>query len=151
MAPAISVTVFEADPNVLYLSLHRMTPQFFPGTGAATAVGTGHGEGLTVNLPWQHEGMGDAEYAAAFDALVMPIATQFDPQLVIVSAGFDAAAGDKVGAMRLSPDGFAMMSKRLHLLAGGRVVYALEGGRTLTFNINININKCSRGWAHTNI
>lgn len=94
--------IFEDDPSVLYISLHRLGPHYFPGTGEASEVGTAGGAGYTVNLPWRHEGMGDAEYAAAFDAVVMPIARCYDPQLVIVSAGFDAAAGDKVGGMAVS-------------------------------------------------
>ena len=113
---------------MLYLSLHKLAGHFFPGTGEASEVGNGRGTGFTVNVPWRHEGMGDAEYAAAFEALVMPIATQFDPQLVIVSAGFDAASGDKVGGMCVTPDGFGRMTRDLTRLAGGRAVYALEGG-----------------------
>ena len=123
-----SQQIFEDDPRVLYLSLHKLTAQFFPGTGEAAEVGVGDGTGYNVNIPWRHEGMGDAEYAAAFDALVMPIASQFAPELLIVSAGFDAAAGDKVGGMALTADGFAAMAARLTALASGRAVYVLEGG-----------------------
>ncbi len=120
--------IFEADESVLYLSLHKLTPRFFPGTGEAAEAGVGGGVGYTVNLPWRHDGMGDAEYAAAFDALVMPVAAAYDPELVIVSAGFDAAKGDKVGGMALTSAGFASMASRLRALAGGRLVFALEGG-----------------------
>ena len=123
-----SQQIFEDDPRVLYLSLHKLTAQFFPGTGEAAEVGVRDGTGYNVNIPWRHEGMGDAECAAAFDALVMPIASQFAPELLIVSAGFDAAAGDKVGGMALTADGFAAMAARLTALASGRAVYVLEGG-----------------------
>ena len=75
--------------------------------------------------------MGDAEYLAAFDALLLPIARSFAPQLVLVSCGFDAAAGDLLGGMRLSADGYAAMTKRLLDVAGGSVVLALEGGYNL--------------------
>ena len=66
-------------------------------------MGVGAGEGFSVNVPWRHPGMGDAEYLTAFDALIMPIARAFDPSLVVVSAGFDAAKGDLIGGMSLSP------------------------------------------------
>eukprot|EP00966_Prymnesium_polylepis_P127862 2956849-Prymnesium_polylepis.1 len=71
--------IFEDDPSVLYISLHKLVHGFFPGTGEVTAVGSGAGAGYCVNVPWRHVGMGDAEYLAAFDALVMPIARAFDP------------------------------------------------------------------------
>lgn len=91
-------------------------------------MGLHDGAGRTVNIPWRREGMGDAEYLAAFDSLLMPIARAFDPQLVLVSAGFDAASGDRVGGMALTTDAFAAMTARLKTLAGGRLVLALEGG-----------------------
>ncbi|KAL1500626.1 hypothetical protein AB1Y20_013278 [Prymnesium parvum] len=120
--------IFEDDPSVLYISLHKLAHGFFPGTGEATETGTGAGAGFTINVPWRHPGMGDAEYLVAFDMLVMPVARSFAPTLVVVSAGFDAAKGDLVGGMALSPLGFAAMTSRLKELAGGRVVLVLEGG-----------------------
>jgi histone deacetylase 6 len=75
--------------------------------------------------------MGDAEYLAAFDRVLLPIAKTFRPELVLVSAGFDAAEGDLLGEMRITPQGFAAMTARLTGLAGGRVVLALEGGYNL--------------------
>ena len=120
--------IFDDDDRVLFVSLHRFGKGFFPGTGAPTWAGKDAGRGHTVNLAWAHEGMGDAEYLAAFDALLMPICRQFSPDLVLVSCGFDAAAGDPLGGMALSPLGFAAMAARLSQLANGRVVYALEGG-----------------------
>ena len=120
--------IFEDDPSVLFISLHKLAHGFFPGTGEANQTGSGAGEGYCVNVPWRHVGMGDAEYLAAMDALVMPLARAFDPGLVIVSAGFDAAKGDLVGGMALSPLGFAAMTSRLQQLAGGRLVMVLEGG-----------------------
>jgi len=122
--------IFDDDPSVLFVSLHRFCKGFFPGTGAPSEVGRGAGAGHTLNVAWTHEGMSDAEYLAAFDALVLPVCRQFAPELVMVSAGFDAASGDKMGGMELSVQGFAAIAARLALLpsAGGRVVYALEGG-----------------------
>ena len=75
--------------------------------------------------------MGDAEYLAAFDRVLLPAAREFAPEIVLVSAGFDAAEGDPLGAMRLTPAGYAQMTARLATLAGGRLVLALEGGYDL--------------------
>lgn len=121
--------IFWEDPTVLYSSLHRYGGGFFPGTGADDEVGAeGAAAGRTLNVPWRRKGMGDAEYLAAFDHVLMPVAREFAPDLVLVSAGFDAAAGDAVGGMALTPTGYASMAARLATLASGRVVYALEGG-----------------------
>jgi acetoin utilization deacetylase AcuC-like enzyme len=119
---------FEEDADVLYFSTHQYP--FYPGTGAIGEVGRGAGRGRTVNVPWP-AGMGDAEYLAAFDRVLLPIARSFDPRLVLVSCGFDAAAGDLLGGMRLSADGYAALTERLVKLAGGKVVLALEGGYNL--------------------
>ena len=119
---------FWEDPSVLYFSTHQFP--FYPGTGAAEEAGGGEGRGFTVNVPWP-AGMGDAEYLAAFDRVLLPVARRFSPELILVSAGFDAAAGDLLGGMRVSPDGYAAMTERLLSLAEGRVVLALEGGYNL--------------------
>jgi acetoin utilization deacetylase AcuC-like enzyme len=119
---------FEEEADVLYFSTHQYP--FYPGTGAVEEVGRGAARGRTVNVAWP-AGMGDAEYVAAFDRVLLPIARSFDPQLVLVSCGFDAAAGDLLGGMRLSADGYAALTRRLVALAGGKVVLALEGGYNL--------------------
>lgn len=120
--------VFREDPSILYFSTHQYP--FYPGTGAIEEIGGGAGRGFTVNVPWSG-GMGDSEYLAAFDRVLQPIARQFRPEVVLVSAGFDAAEGDPLGDMRVSPPGYALMTSRLLSLAGGRVVLALEGGYNL--------------------
>ncbi|WIA41969.1 hypothetical protein OEZ86_009272 [Tetradesmus obliquus] len=121
--------IFLQDPRVLFVSLHRRDGNFYPkGCGFAEEVGTGHGRGFNVNVPWSSKGMGDADYMAAFDLLLQPIIEQFDPQLVLISAGFDAADGDFLGLCRVSPAGFAAMTQRLQQHAGGKVVAVLEGG-----------------------
>ena len=119
---------FWNDPTVLYFSVHQFP--FYPGTGAADELGGAHARGRTVNVPWP-PGMGDAEYLAAFDRILLPIAESFRPELVLVSAGFDAADGDLLGEMRVTPDGFAAMTAKLQSLAQGRCVLALEGGYNL--------------------
>jgi histone deacetylase 6 len=119
---------FWEDPGVLYFSTHQFP--FYPGTGTIEEVGGGAGRGFTVNVPWP-AGCGDAEYLAAFDRVLLPIARDFRPDIVLVSAGFDAAAGDPLGAMRVTPAGYAQMTARLTALASGRIVLALEGGYDL--------------------
>jgi acetoin utilization deacetylase AcuC-like enzyme len=119
---------FWDDPSVLYFSTHQFP--FYPGTGAADERGGPHARGRTVNVPWP-AGMGDAEYLAVFDRVLLPIARSFRPEIVLVSAGFDAAEGDLLGQMRVTPDGFAAMTARLRTLAGGRLLLALEGGYNL--------------------
>ena len=90
---------------------------FYPGTGAATECGKNGGEGYTVNIPWSATGMGDQEYIAAFQLVLLPITRylcfvaqaqghrSFEPDLVLVSAGFDCAKGDPLGKMCITPDG----------------------------------------------
>jgi len=120
---------FWNDPDVLYFSTHQFP--FYPGSGRADEIGGPGAEGRTVNVPWP-PGCGDPEYLEAFDRVLLPIARRFEPELVLVSAGFDAAEGDPLGSMRLSPEGYARMTSRLRGLAAGRVVLALEGGYNLS-------------------
>jgi histone deacetylase 6 len=116
---------FWEDASVLYFSTHQFP--FYPGTGGVDEVGGAKGRGFTVNVPWPG-GMGDAEYLTAFDEILLPIARRFSPDLVLVSAGFDAADGDPLGSMRISSEGYGAMTARLAALAGGRLILALEGG-----------------------
>jgi acetoin utilization deacetylase AcuC-like enzyme len=124
--------IFYDDPGVLYLSLHQYP--YYPGTGAASDVGTGAGEGFTVNIPFS-AGVGDPGYVLAFDHIVLPVLRQYAPQFVLVSAGFDCHARDPLGGMRVSESGFAEMTHRLlavaHEVAGGRIAGVLEGGYDL--------------------
>lgn len=116
---------------MLYVSLHRYDDgTFYPGGpfGSAESVGVGSGRGYSVNVSWPTYGMGDGDYLAAFDRVILPIAQEYGPDLVIVSAGFDAAKGDPLGLNVVTPTGYAHMTSRLAQLAGGRLVVALEGG-----------------------
>lgn len=121
---------FYEDSRVLYFSTHRY-PFFYPGTGAATEVGKGKGEGFTVNVPLPN-GCGDAEYGNIFEVILKPIALQYQPQLVLVSAGFDIHYDDPLGGMEVTEKGFARMTQILMEIADataqGRVVFTLEGG-----------------------
>ena len=125
--------LFEDDPSILYVSTHQYP--CYPGTGAAHEVGRGAGAGRTVNLPFP-PGFGDAEFARAFDEIVLPIARQFAPDFVLVSAGFDCDGRDPLGGLEVSPAGIAMMARACRSLAeetaGGRLVAVLEGGYDLS-------------------
>ncbi|XP_070698477.1 histone deacetylase 7-like isoform X2 [Pempheris klunzingeri] len=132
-----SQEAFYNDPSVLYISLHRFDDgNFFPGSGHQSEVGAGAGEGFNVNVAWTgglNPPMGDAEYLAAFRAVVMPIAHEFSPDVVLVSAGFDAVEGHSspLGGYQVTAKCFGFLTRQLMSLAGGRVVLALEGGHDL--------------------
>uniref|UniRef100_A0A8B9RKR6 Protein deacetylase HDAC6 n=1 Tax=Astyanax mexicanus TaxID=7994 RepID=A0A8B9RKR6_ASTMX len=126
--------IFEEDDSVLYISLHRYEDGlFFPSSEDANydKVGQGKGAGYNVNIPWNKATMGDPEYLAAFHNIVMPIAREFAPELVLVSAGFDAARGDPLGRYQVTPEGYAHLTHQLLSLAAGRVLVILEGGYNL--------------------
>uniref|UniRef100_A0A4W2DBN0 Histone deacetylase n=1 Tax=Bos indicus x Bos taurus TaxID=30522 RepID=A0A4W2DBN0_BOBOX len=129
---------FYADPNILYISLHRYDEgNFFPGSGAPNEVGTGLGEGYNINIAWTgglDPPMGDIEYLEAFRTVVKPVATEFDPDMVLVSAGFDALEGHAppLGGYKVTAKCFGHLTKQLMTLADGHVVLALEGGHDLT-------------------
>ena len=107
-----------------------MDGRFYPSgnDGGMDKVGVGAGEGKNVNIPWPTKGMGDGDYMFAFQQVVMPIALEFNPDLVIVAAGFDAAAGDELGGCFVSPACYAHMTHMLMALANGKVAVCLEGG-----------------------
>lgn len=126
--------MFEDDDSVLYISLHRYdNGTFFPFSedAAADRVGVAKGAGYNVNVAWSGGRMGDSDYLAAFHHVVMPIAKEFNPSLVLVSAGFDAARGDPLGGYQVTPEGYAHFTHMLMSLAGGRVLIILEGGYNL--------------------
>jgi acetoin utilization deacetylase AcuC-like enzyme len=120
---------FWTDPRVLYVSLHQWP--LFPGTGRLEEVGEGEGEGRTVNLPFPPGATGDV-YAAAFDEIVGPVAADFDPTWVLVSAGFDAHRACPITNLGLSAGDFADLTSRSMALAPeARRIALLEGGYDL--------------------
>ncbi|KAI6249026.1 Histone deacetylase [Erysiphe necator] len=132
--------MFYEDPNVLYISIHvYQNGLFYPGQpedeslpdGNIDKCGIGAGLGKNINIGWADQGVGDGEYMAAFQRIVMPIAQEFDPDLVIVSAGFDAAAGDELGGCFVTPACYSHMTHMLMSLANGKVAVCLEGGYNL--------------------
>ncbi len=121
--------LFEEDPSVLFFSTHQFP--FYPGTGAAGERGRGRGEGETVNVPLP-AGCGDAEYEGVFQRLLVPVALRYRPQMILVSAGFDAHREDPLASMEISEDGFRAMAGIVRRLADelceGRIACVLEGG-----------------------
>ena len=124
--------IFWRDPHVLYVSTHQSP--FYPGTGAADEVGDGEGQGFTVNVPLAAGG-GDGVYARAFERVVLPVVESYAPDLLLVSAGFDASARDPLAQMELSSNAFGWMARELARLAArsasGRMALVLEGGYDL--------------------
>lgn len=123
---------FYADPTVLFVSSHQFP--YYPGTGAADEIGTGAGAGCTVNLPLA-AGATDADYERVYDAVAWPILRAFKPQLILLSAGFDAYVDDPLGGMRLTAGCFGRLTGSLVRIAqecsDGRVVAVTEGGYDL--------------------
>lgn len=125
---------FYNDPRVLYISLHRYEGgKFYPGTdyGSHTKCGEGAGQGFNVNIPWPSGGMGDADYIYAMNRVIMLIAIEYDPDLVIISSGFDAADGDFIGGCHLSPNAYGYLTHMMKVLANGNLVVVMEGGYNL--------------------
>jgi acetoin utilization deacetylase AcuC-like enzyme len=124
--------MFFTDPRVLYASLHQWP--FYPGTGNAPEIGEGEGRGFTVNIPLS-QGAHAGDYAAAFDRVLLPVLEAYRPELVLVSAGFDAHRADPLAAMRLDAPAYGWMTRRLldiaERTADGRMALYLEGGYDL--------------------
>ena len=124
--------MFYERPDVLFFDAHRYP--FYPGSGALLEIGRGAGQGMTLNAPMP-AGLGDADYRLLFEDALVPVAAAYEPQLVLVSAGFDAHRDDPLGDQRLTDEGFAALAgvvrdiARRH--AGGKLVMLLEGGYDL--------------------
>jgi acetoin utilization deacetylase AcuC-like enzyme len=123
---------FFGDPHVLYISSHQFP--FYPGTGDFDEIGTGEGKGYTVNFPLP-EGTGDSTFIPIYSHIVSRILTQFSPQLILVSAGFDGHFRDPLGGLSLTPAGYASAAASLILAADrecrSRICFVLEGGYNL--------------------
>ncbi|MFB6079540.1 MAG: histone deacetylase family protein [Haloferacaceae archaeon] len=120
--------IFYDDPDVCYASIHENG--LYPGTGEVEETGTDAAAGTTLNVPLA-AGAGDPDYLLAVDELLVPLFDRFDPDLVLVSAGFDAHRHDPISRMRLSTEGYALLTDRLRSLAGrsdAGLGFVLEGG-----------------------
>jgi len=124
--------IFDADPHVLYVSTHQFP--YYPGTGAAGEIGHGAGRGFTVNLPLEAGAVAE-DFRDVFDGVILPVLRQFEPDLLLVSAGFDAHEDDPLGGLRLTAQAFGAMTMALRRVAEeccrGRIVAVTEGGYDL--------------------
>jgi acetoin utilization deacetylase AcuC-like enzyme len=131
--------MFYDDDTVLFISTHQSP--FYPYTGAISDVGTGNGRGYTINIPLA-AGNGDGNYAQVFKEIVWPAARRFQPELILVSAGFDAHWTDPLAQMHLSLAGYDHLTRELIKMAGelcgGKIVFVMEGG--------YHLDALSHGW-----
>jgi acetoin utilization deacetylase AcuC-like enzyme len=120
---------FYSDPRVLFFSTHQYP--YYPGSGSVAEAGEGRGEGFTVNVPLSG-GQGDGDFLEIYRVLLKPLALEFKPQLVLVSAGFDIYFDDPLGGMEVTPEGFAALTSFImdlaHSSCEGKMVLSLEGG-----------------------
>jgi acetoin utilization deacetylase AcuC-like enzyme len=125
--------VFYDNPQVMYISTHEYP--FYPGTGDIGDTGSGEAKGTTVNIPLR-AGCGDSEYLQVFEQIIVPVVKRFKPQLILVSAGYDAHWADEIAMMQVTTTGFSQMVRVIKQLAdelcSGRLVCSLEGGYNLT-------------------
>ena len=146
---------FEDRDDVLYISLHERTASLpFPGTGESHETGRGAGRGYTVNVPLA-AGSDEAVYRRAFHESVLPALERFEPQFLLVSAGFDALADDHIANMNLCPEAYGWMTQQLLSVTdrcgGGRLVSVLEGGydlsslsRAVVIHVQAMLSACPR-------
>jgi len=120
---------FFEDPQVLFFSSHQYP--YYPGSGSFEQVGSNKGEGFTVNAPFP-TGFGDAEYVQVYSRILKPIALEYKPELVLVSAGFDPYVKDPLGGMKVTGEGFGALAAIVREIADktcqGKVLLTLEGG-----------------------
>lgn len=123
---------FYSSPEVFYCSCHQ-SPHF-PGTGYLEETGGGAGDGYNLNIPLT-SGCGDREFATLFDEIIVPAGREFNPELILVSAGFDIHHADPLGGMHVTPAGFSYITRKLLELADeccdGKLLLSLEGGYDL--------------------
>ena len=131
--------IFYNSSEVLFISIHRYdNGKFYPGPheeGNFSDIGENRGKGFNINIPWNTNGyissIGDDEYLYAFKTIVVPILREFQPELVLVSCGFDAAEGDPLGKLSISPLGYSYMTDQLKKIIGDKLIIVLEGGYNL--------------------
>lgn len=143
--------IFLEDPTVFYFSIHEHPTFLYPGTGRRWEIGKGKGEGTTLNSPMA-PGAGDSEYRLAFEQMLVPAAERFRPEILLVSAGFDAHQDDPLADIQLTEEGFRFMTRCVADLAdrlcGGKIVSILEGGyetTSLTSCIEIHVRELLAG------
>ncbi len=139
--------IFLEDPSVYFFSIHEHPSFLYPGTGRRWETGKGAGEGTTLNAPMA-PGAGDAEYRMAFEQMLRPAIEAFRPEILLVSAGFDAHRDDPLADMQLTDEGFRFMTRFVADMAdrhcGGKVVSVLEGGydlSTITTSVEAHVRE----------
>jgi acetoin utilization deacetylase AcuC-like enzyme len=139
--------IFLEDPSVFYFSIHEHPTFLYPGTGRRWEIGKGKGEGTTLNAPMA-PGAGDAEFRTTFEQTLEPAVERFRPEIILVSAGFDAHRDDPLADLQVTEEGFRFMTRHVAALAdrfcGGKVVSILEGGyetASLTSSIEIHVRE----------
>jgi acetoin utilization deacetylase AcuC-like enzyme len=136
---------FWDDPTVLFFSIHRHDGgAFYPNTGYATEIGGPGAEGFTINMPLPGHDLGDDEYFEVWTKLLLPVAKEFQPDLIFISAGFDCAEGDPLGGMRVSSNGFGWLTALLldpGICPNSKVVMSLEGGYNVSAVAN-GVSEC---------
>ncbi|VDM56285.1 unnamed protein product [Angiostrongylus costaricensis] len=138
--------IFYEDKRVMFISIHRYeNGKFWPHLKESNYdhIGASEGRGYNVNIPLNEVGCGDADYMAVFWNIIWPLATQFNPDFVIVSAGYDSCDGDPVGEMRLSADAYAHVIYHLSALARGKLLMILEGGYNHSV-LSVGVHRCVR-------
>ncbi|KAJ9567321.1 hypothetical protein OSB04_003287 [Centaurea solstitialis] len=126
--------MFWKDSQVLFFSVHRHEfGSFYPAgdDGHYIMMGEGPGAGYNINVPWENGQCGDADYIAVWDYILLPVAREFNPDIILISAGFDAALGDPLGGCCITPRGYSIMLKKLMEFSKGKILMALEGGYNL--------------------
>src|SRR3954467_6215120 len=122
--------IFYDNSRVLYVSTHQYP--FYPGTGGANEIGTGDGRGFTFNVPLEM-GATDADYALVYREAVIPVLHEFAPDVILVSAGFDAHERDPLASMRVTTEGYASVVRQLVKASGSTpIAFVSEGGYDLT-------------------
>ncbi|MFN3920861.1 MAG: histone deacetylase, partial [Caldimicrobium sp.] len=123
---------FYEDPEVLFFSTHQYP--YYPGTGNYTEIGAKEGKGYTINIPLK-SGSGDDDFIFIYKELLTPIALQYKPQIILVSAGFDALVGDPLGGLKLTLEGLSVLISIIKEIAEktaqGKILFTLEGGYNL--------------------
>lgn len=148
--------MFYNSNHVLYFSVHRYDHgTFYPGTkaGGPHMVGEGEGVGHNVNVAWNEKRMGDEHYSLCFQHVLLPILSDYNPELILVSAGFDAAKGDPLGRCEITPHGYYTLLSMLKRFANGKIVVVLEGGYNLD-SISQSYAACAKAllgdpWPHS--
>ncbi|XP_042420772.1 histone deacetylase 5-like isoform X1 [Zingiber officinale] len=145
--------MFYDDPRVLFFSVHRFDyGSFYPSgdDGAYFMIGEGPGAGYNINIPWEHGQCGDSDYVAAWDHILIPVAKAYNPDIILVSAGFDAAIDDPLGGCCVTPYGYSLLLEKLMPFAQGKIVMALEGGYNLNSIAN-SVLSCAKILLHEEV